>query len=314
MSILDKIAQEVSPDLPGMPWEELEEKFGMPRTELVLHVGGEGQSAETDGFFAYTQHLRDGYNRMQAVLDKCVMSFQVEDNPATSQNEVVLAVRAWDEVQNSVLSVGNVVLGALRMNVPTLDDGVTLEQEKFRAIVSSTQLMCLYGVVSHTQASMQLAQVASEDIVESADNLMKTMNGVVQLWDMGALDTLKKPTGSPPVVVQASGLGAIPAAVVIAIFATLAVGIIAWCVVAMTKQLEVNRQMKAICEDAVRRQDKFAMENCMELLKINSVSTDGGPFEAVSSLAKAVLWVGIGYLLFQIAKPVAAMLDRRRTA
>jgi hypothetical protein len=311
MSVLDSIAQEISPELPGIPWEQLEQKFGIPREEIVLHVT-ETASADASGFFAYSAILYDTYQRMEGILKQCVLTFQVEDNPATSQNEVVIAARALKSVQQSLNEVGTQVLSALRANAPVLSssDAVNLEQEKYRAVISSTQLTCLYGVLMHVKGSMQLAAVAPEDIVSSADQLCKTMNGIIQMWDLGALDTLKRQQlPVSPVVVQP--VGAIPAAIVVVVFATVAAGIIAWCVVSMTKQLEVNRQMKLICEDAIRRQDKHAMETCVELLKVNSVATGAGPWDGLDSIGKAVLFVGIGYVLIKLAGPVSKLLTKK---
>lgn len=311
MSVLNSIAEEISPDLPGIPWGELEQKFGIPREEVVLHVG-DNTSPDVSGFFAYTDVLRKTYDRMAEVLSKCILSFQVQDNPATSQNERVIAARALDSVEKGLIEVGDGILAALRANISILSesDAVNLEQEKFRAVISLTQISCLYGVVTHVNGGMQLAEVAPEDIVNSADELCKTMNGVIQLWDVGALNSLKREQ-LPPVVVQP--VGAIPAAVVVIIVATIAAAILAWCVVSMTKQLEVNRQMKLICEDAVRRQDKHALEVCAELLKVNTVATggEGGPMDWVATLGKAVLYVGIGYVLLKVAGPVSDMLSQK---
>lgn len=311
MSVLNSIAAEISPELPGIPWEDLEKKFGIPREEVVVHVG-ENTSPNVSGFFAYTEILRQTYGRMEEVLSKCILSFQVEDNPATSQNERVLAARALDSVEQGLSEVGDQILAALRANISVLadEDAVNLEQEKFRAVISVTQISCLYGLVTHVNGGMQLAKVAPEDIVNSADELCKTMNGVIQLWDVGALNSLKRDQ-LPPVVAQP--VGAIPAAVIVIIVATIAAAILAWCVVSMTKQLEVNRQMKLICEDAVRRQDKHALEVCAELLKVNTVATggEGGPMDWVAALGKAVLYVGIGYVLLKVAGPVSEMLSKK---
>jgi len=309
MSILQKIAQEISPDLPGMPWEDLENHLGMPREEIVRHVQESGDRTE-EGFFLYTKILQDKYAQFEAVLNQLVLTFQVEDNPGTSQNEVLLAVAAWKSVEKEVLDVGAATLRALKAKVQTLDKSLLLEQEKFRATISQTQLGCLYGVVVHSKGTMQVAKIAPEDIVESADNLMKTMNGIIKLWYLGAFNTLKRQTAIEPV-------GALPVvpAIVIAVSATAAVGIIAWCIVAMTKQTAVNLHMRAICEDAITSGDSQSKKDCIELLKINAVSTDGGPFaqltEGMSVIGKALLFAGIGYALFKFSKPVATLLEKR---
>ncbi len=313
MSILNSIAEEVSPDLPGIPWEQLEQKFGIPREEIVLHVT-QSTSPEESGFFAYTVVLHDTYKRMEALLNQCILTFQVEDNPATSENEKVIAAQAMSSVESSLTEVGGSVLSALKANVEVLSssDAVNLDQEKYRAVISASQIACLYGVLSHVRGSMQLAEVAPEDIVKNADDLCKTMNGIIHLWDLGALNTLKRnPTPTTPVITQP--VGALPVAVVVVIFATIAVGIIAWCVVSVIKQLEVNRQMKLICEDAVRRQDKHALEVCAELLKVNSVATggEGGPFDWIAVFGKAILYAGIGYVLIKVAGPVSEMLSKK---
>lgn len=313
MSVLNSIAEEISPDLPGIPWEQFEQRFGVPREEVVTHVGADPASS---GFTAYSNVLHDTYMRMSGLLDQCVLSFQVEDNPATSGNERVLASQALSSVERGLHEVGSTVLDALKANLSILPDDktVNLEQEKFRAVITTTQVSCLYGVISHVRGAMQLSSVAPEDIVKSADDLCKTMNGIIKLWDMGALNTIKRESiPGEPVIVKP--VGALPAAVIIAIVATAVAGIIAWCVVATTKQLEVNRQMKLICEDAVQRQDKHALEVCAELLKVNSVATSGddGPFGWVQGLGKAVLFVGVGYLLLKLAGPVSDMLSKDKS-
>ncbi len=311
MLVLNSIADEISPDLPGIPWEELEQRFGVPREEVVLHTGADAASS---GFIAYTQVLHDTYMRMSGLLDQCILSFQVHDNPATAANERVLAAQALTSVEKDLQEVGGSVLSALQANVDVLseDQAVNLEQEKFRAVISASQISCLYGVLSHVRGAMQLVSVAPEDIVKSADDLCKTMNGIIKLWDLGALNTLKREaTPVTPVVVKP--VGALPVAVVIVIVATVAAAIIAWCVVSMTKQLEVNRQMKMICEDAVRRQDKHALEVCADLLKVNSVATggEGGPFSWLETLGKAALFLGLGYVLLKVAGPVANLLEKK---
>lgn len=312
MSILQKVAQEISPDLPGMPWEDLENHLGMPREEIVRHVLESGDRTK-EGFFLYTKILQDKYAQFEAVLNQLVLTFQVEDNPGTSQDEVLLAVAAWKSVEKEVLDVGAATLRALKAKVPTLDQSLILEQEKFRATISQTQLGCLYGVVVHSKGTMQISKIAPEDIVESADNLMKTMNGIIKLWYLGAFNTLKRQSATDPAV------GALPIvpAIVIAVSATAAVGIIAWCIVAMTKQTAVNLHMRAICEDAITRDDIKAKKDCIELLKINAVSTDGGPLaqltEGISTIGKALLLAGIGYALFKFSKPVASLFERKQS-
>jgi hypothetical protein len=303
MSVLNSIADEISPDLPGIPWEELEQRFGVPREELVLHVGADAASS---GFTAYTSILHDTYMRMSSLLEQCILSFQVQDNPATSENERVLAAKALASVEKDMEDAGSRILSALQANIEVLSgsQAVNLEQEKFRAVISASQISCLYGVLSHVRGAMQLAQVAPEDIVDSADDLCKTMNGIIKLWDFGALNTLKR---------EASPVGAAPVAIIVVIAATMAAAIVAWCVVAVTKQLEVNRQMKLICEDAVKRQDKHALAVCEELLKVNSVATGGadGPFGWMETIGKAALFLGIGYVLLKVAGPVSDMLSKK---
>lgn len=313
MSVLISIAEEISPDLPGIPWEELEQRFGVPREEVVLHVGADAASS---GFTAYTSVLYDKYHRMAGLLEQCVMSFQVQDNPATSANERVIAAQALISVEQDLEEVGGSVLSALKANVDVLseNEAVNLEQEKFRAVISASQVSCLYGVLLHVKGAMQLSQVAPEDIVKNADELCKTMNGIIKLWDLGALNTLKREvTPATPVIVKP--VGALPVAVIVVIVATVAAAIIAWCVVSLTKQLAVNRQMKRICEDAVQRQDKHALKVCADLLKVNSVATGGeaGLFGWIEGLGRTALFVGIGYVLFKLAGPVSDMLSKRKS-
>lgn len=227
-TVTEKIAFEVSDQLGGVPWGQLEQELGIPREEIVYR-----------DLARYSKSLQDALAAAEVQLTDVVLSFQVKDDPATSADEVVLAMQAWQDVQQELSTVGSRVLEALRQDITMLDpdNALVVSTEHYRAVISSTYLSCLYGVLLHLKGMMQLSEVAPEDIVESADNLVKTLNGLTKLGEMGLLDPLKKK-------VQATS--GIPAGVAIAILVVLGIAIIAWCVVALTAQMEVNRNIRLL--------------------------------------------------------------------
>lgn len=298
--VIEKMAAEVSGQLGGIPWEQLEQRFGMPREELVYQVTGE----ET-GFSEYQKHITAALASAEEQLKDVVLSFQVEDDPATSEDEVVEAMKAWEKVQKELNTVGSQVLQALQDGVQKVqqENALVLPIEQYRAIISSTYVASLYGALIHVKGLMQLSDTAPEDIVESATNVTKTLNGLARLGEIGLLNPLKK---------NAQATAGIPAGVAIALLVVVGIGILAWCVVALTAQMEVNRNVRRICEDAERRNDKDAYNRCIELLKINNSAYQGGPFQPIEDLAKTLgqlaLFAGIGYAIFKFSGPVARKL------
>jgi len=182
------------------------------------------------------------------------------------------------------------------------EHALLVNRESLRAMISSTYLICLFGAVVHARAMLQLSDVAPEDIVESADNITKTLNGLAMLADMGVLDPLKRH--------GTASVGAISAGVIIAVVLVVAVAIIAWCAVAMTKQSVVNRNLRLICEEAIRRGDPKRLDECAELLRLSLVASKGGPIEdAAKSIGQAALMVAIAFAAFKLIPPIARVMS-----
>lgn len=320
-TLLEKIAAEVSPELGSVDWDALEAEFRMPRAEVVYHTGTAGQA--DGGLFAYQEYINAAYNRANASLANIRLTWQIEDNPATSENEIKLSMEAWEKVQKETVAIGDTVLHALRSNIQFLstDKEFVVEKELLRAMVSSTYMTCLYGAVAHAKGIMQLSDVAPEDIINSADSITKTFNALAQMADMGVLDPLKDsaaPAVTPPVateeVVSTQGLGAVPVAVVVAIAAVVGVGLIAWCIIEVVKQQATNRAIDLMCQEAVKSGEQADLDRCLELVKINKTSQQGGPLgDLAISLGQAALMIGVGYAIFMFAPIVVRILSDRQT-
>ena len=323
-SLLEKIAAEVSPDLGSVDWDALEAELRIPREEVVYHTGTPGQA--NGGLFKYQEYINEAYNRANASLANIRLTWQIEDNPATSENEIQLAMEAWEQVQNETVAIGDTVLHALRSNIEFLstDKEFVVEKELLRAMVSSTYLTCLYGAVAHAKGILQLSDVAPEDIIKSADSITKTFNALAQMADMGVLDPLKDasaPAVTNPaiateevVVDSTQGLGAVPVAVVVAIAAVVGVGLIAWCIIEVVKQQATNRAIDLMCKEAVKSGEQADLDRCLELVKINKTSQNGGPLgDFARSLGDAALMVAIGYGIFMFAPILVRMLSDRQT-
>lgn len=304
-SLIEKIALETGPTLEGVDWEALEREFGLPREEIVYDTSREPASAS--GWAKYQAYIQAAYQRANQSLDGVVLSWQIEDDPATSKSEVLAAMRAWESVQKETVTIGDAVLHGLRTNVDFLssENAFEVDREKLRAMISSTYMVCLFGAVAHARAIMQLSDVAPEDIIDSADNITKTFNALADLADMGVLDPLKR-EASEPAGTQLTPLGAVPVAVVVAIIAVVAVGIIAWCIVAVMKQIETNRAIRALCADAATGSEEDK-ERCAELVKLNLTSSQGGPLDNLAkSIGEAALMIGISYAVIMVVVPFLA--------
>jgi hypothetical protein len=135
--------------------------------------------------------------------------------------------------------------------------------------------------------------------------------------ELGVLDPLKDPATSSAAAseeVATQGLGAVPVAVVVAIAAVVGVGLIAWCIVEVIKQQATNRAIELICQEAVKTGDQADLDRCLELVKINKTSQNGGPLgDLAVSLGQAALMIGVGYAIFMVAPLVVRMLSDKQT-
>lgn len=317
-TLLEKIAAEVSPRLGGVDWDALEAELGIPREEVVYHTGA--PSSGEGGLFLYQKYIKAAFDRANASLKDIRLTWQIEDDPATSENEVVEAMEAWDKTKQEAVTIGDSVLHALRSNIEVLsgDNAFEIVKEDLRAMVSSTYMTCLYGALAHAKGVMQLSDVAPEDIVNSADSITKTFNAIADMADMGVLNPLKDTPAAPSpsseeVVVQ--GTGAVPVAILVVIGAVVGVALIVWCIVEVIKQQALNRTIQLVCEDAVKSGDEGAKDRCLELIKINKTSQNGGPLgDLALSLGQAALMVGISYAVFWVIPPLVRAFNGKRRA
>ena len=319
MTLLEKIAAEVSPDLGGVDWDALELQLGIPREEVVYHTA---ENTDGSGVFLYQAYIKQAFDRAEIALSDVQLTWQVEADPATAEDDIALSMEAWKKVKEETISIGDNVLHALRTNIEFLSGNNAFEMNKelLRAMISSTYMTNLYGALAHAKAMMQLSDVAPEDIINSADNITKTFNALAMMANMGVLNPLKRtPAVKPPpetvtedVVIE--GTSGVPVAVLIVIGAVLAIGLIAWCIVEVIKQQATNRAIQLVCEDAVRSGDEDAQSRCIELVKLNKTAQNGGPLgDLALSLGQAALMVGISYAAFMLIPPLARMFKRRES-
>lgn len=305
-SILE-LASKVNVELGGVDWTSLEAKLGIPREEIVYHTGEE---VSDSGFAMYLQYLQAAHARAKKALEDSgiVLSWQVTEDPNTSEKEVVEAMRAWDAVQRETVDVSDIVLAAIDSNVALLstDDSFRIERERLRAMVSSVYMVSLYGSVGHKEVIMQSASVAPEDIVESADIIVKSFNALTHLVESGSLNSLKKPLDA---------LGVAPATVMVVISVVVAVCVIAWCIVAVTKQIKVNKAIEQLCTEAVRTGSSKDKARCSALVEMNLTATEGGPSIAPLVDLKGILIAGAVLAgLVILGPPLVRSLDSRRAA
>lgn len=302
-----KLASKVEAELGGVNWAELEVKLNIPREEVVYHTGAE---VSDSGAFMYWHYIDVAYLRAKQALtdNQIVLSWDVTDNPATEENEVVLASKAWDAIQRETVDVAGVTMGAIEQGVSFLDPSkaMLVDREKLRAMVSSIFMVSLYGSVAHKQVVMQHANVAPEDIIESADEIVKSFNAITRLVEVGALNPLRKETAT-------AGLGLAPGVIVtIAVLAVVAICIIAWCIVATTKQIKVNKAIEQMCTEAARTGSEKDKERCSALVEMNLTATEGGPsIPPLGDLKNMVIASAVIAGLVILGPPLVKAFERR---
>lgn len=292
LSILDRIAAKIEPELGGIDWVALEKRFNIPREEIVYHTGVE---VSDSGFAAYQEYIKAAHDKCWAAVSTLTMTWDVKDDPSTVENEQVLAVKAWDQLEREVIDLKDVVLEALESQVAFLsqEDALLMDKERLRAVVSQIYTVALYGAVSHKNLLMQMANVAPEDIVDNANDITRSFNALTKLVDTGVLNSLKKEQSAT------QGLGALPV-VVVAILLVAGVAIIVWCILAIVKQIEVNKAIKLMCAEAARTGSKEDKERCSHLVEMSLMATSGGPGSVgnpldnlKNTLGGGVLWIGL---------------------
>lgn len=303
-TVIEQIANQAAEALPGVDWEALEERFGMPREQLVFDVGTPGKQApEETGAFAYDVFIKAALARAEVQLSQIVLTSQVKDDPATRENEVVVSMHAWEEVQHEAVTVGNVVLRAFQAGQDFLSqsNSFVVPLEAYRAIVTSTYITCLYGAVVHARKLMQLEDFSGEEIVASAENVTQTLNALAMLGEMGALNPLKP---------KATGVTA-PAVITVAIASVLAIGLICFAIVTVQEEQNRNQLIRLFCEDSVRRGE--SVDRCKELMELNDLGHRGGPVAlAAEKIGSTSVKVGLVLLALLVVPKLVNIYTKRR--
>ena len=303
MSTLNDIANYVAENvIPGIDWEALEAKWGIPREEVVYHLDPSTEAAD-GGMFDYIDQILAAKDRAEAQINQIQLSFQVEDNPATAENELQEALVAYKAVRSGVTDVGRSLLQSLEEGAAQVIAGEELHMSRndYRAFITNMWVTALYGAVAHAEALMQLEDVAPEDIVESADLVCRALNGLAMLGEEGALDPLKP---------QAAGAVPIGVVVALSVAGVIAVGIIAWMVIAIQKQGSFNKIADLVCTDALVGGDPERLKRCERLAAMNKVALNP-PDEPFKGLAMAALMISGAYVLFLSAPHIAKMLGAK---
>lgn len=298
MGALKDIADFVSDKvLPGIDWEALEAKWGMPREELVYHVTSPvNGEAPAGGFFDYVDQIVAAQKRAEGQLAKIQLSFQVEDDPATEANEVALSMESYAAARDGVSGIQQQLRRALEGGIATLASGRELQMplEAYRGFLTYFYVASLYGAVAHAQGLLQLQDVAPEDIVASADDICRAFQAIAQLGEVGGLSVLEPPAVG---VVQ---VGVIVGVVVVSVAVA---SLIAWAVVSVVDITGRNKLVAQACADAAASGDPKRLEHCEKLSKINAEVAKSQP-NPFSALQTTVLMIGGVYLLFMVAPHV----------
>lgn len=272
-TLLEKIAEQVAPRIPGVNWQVLEAEFGLPREQLV-YQSDVNKEPEDTGIFAYGRYISDALARAQVQLQKVQLSYQVKDNPDTAEDELALTMEAWNEVQQEALSIGDVVLKALKLGEASvgLNNRFIVHREAYRAAITATYVICLYSAVVHAKKIMQFENISGAEIVRSADDTAKTLNALALLGELGALDVLKPP----------EGVSGAPVVITVAIASAFIIGVVCYTVVTTRRLSDYNKQIEIICELAAESGNQEAIERCTGLVEMHVTSREGGPIAATA--------------------------------
>lgn len=304
-SLVEKIAAQIAAKLPGIDWESLEQQFGMPREELVYHNDVTRPPDDT-GIFAYDKSIRFALARADIQMSKISLSYQVTDSPDTIDNEVSLAMRAWDRVQASAVDVGDLALKSIKLGFRDIYDEkeAIVKVEDYRAIITSTYLTCLYGALIHFKKLMQFEDFDSLVIVDHADTIVRTLNALSTLGEMEALSVLApQATGAAPVVMT-----------VIAISSAFVIGVICYAAVSMQEVSRYNDLVEVVCQEAIKTGDAAAVARCGDLIKLNKAGVVGPVVSTAKSLADATNTIAIALIALMVTPTVISFFRKKKTS
>ena len=289
---IKKLAATFGPNIKGIPWAKLQQETGMPADAIVTTLADKQ---------IYQREMEEAQGFAEHVIEDIDLPWDLTTSESLS---------AWKEVKNETGVVGRKALEALNTagvdGVLSDEDAFHMTVSQLKAIVASTYMTAMYGLVLHKKLIMQKMGASPAEIGEHAEQVTKAFNTLVYLSQKGGLNPIKKgPIGwlekyrqllEPSTSTQ--GLGAIQVAVPVVvgrvIVAVAIVGAIAWVMVANTQISTINKAMDKFC---VPDGSPEQIHACLELAKMNKVALDSGPPLGLDTIAKYALLGGGLYLL-----------------
>ncbi len=301
---IEKLARAMDPVLSGVDWDKLTKLFNLTPEEIVYNV--EDKSHGDVPVWQYQTDMKAAYAKAKSYVDQINLPWEIGTTDA---------LLAWNKVKDAAVGPSESALKAMdsKISVLPIANAFHISSNDLSATVASMYISSMYSLVMHQNLILQRNLVDAHEIVDNADDITKAFNAISYLFESGALDALKKN--------QVKGLGLpVIVGVIIVIAAVAAIGAIAWTMVATKKIASFNKQMDAVCGEAIKTKDKDLLDACLKLADMSKVATDGGPtnFGPMGEIQK-LLWAGLGAYLIFLAAPyavpaVARALEKRKPA
>jgi len=293
---LSDIAEHARGYIQYLDWDAVMEKTGVETREDAV----------------YTMAYRD---EMEALADKALGIRKKLDLTWDVPTEDALV--AWEACKQSLISKEGLFWDAVGANQKWLSDDVVMDTEVWRATVSRIYMTAMTAVMAHVNIMLQMdGRATPREIVDSANAAYAQLSAFCLLWDLGALNPLKKSSPTQvPGPTSVSGLGivwtpAVLTAVVVA--AVLIVAVISYAVVMNSKNEAAAAIAADICRTAAQEPDPATRE---QLLKA-CVSLAAVPEDPASNILKTVGVVlaigGVVYAGVLLAPYLASSLRKAR--
>lgn len=296
MSIIEKLAETISPDIPGIDWNKIVADTGATPAQIVSDITLTTDGKTPAGIWMYQDQMDKAYLRATAAVEKLDMPWDLG---------TVESMKAWDAAKNQTLGMGEMALAGLKQSIEALlpiTSGLRLSKEDFRAIIASTYLTAVYGFLLHRRLTFQHMHEDPAKIIEHAESVTKAFNLIDYLFQDGTLEPLKKQAvgGIPPIV-----------AGIIVILSVAVIAAVAWAMIANKKISATNRTMDKLCEKAIATKDPNLLAGCVELSKQNQVALNSGPSGFGGDIFKWVVGGVAVYLLVMMGPPIARAMESK---
>lgn len=228
-------------------------KFGLQGIDWTT-LASQGRSSVWDRDYI-TQYMVPAQARMNAAIAGIDLDFG--GDPQNLQQSYSISYDLLNGLANTVLPLFNLPDPAL------VTTEVQISREAIRYLIAHASAAANYGLLVHSDETIQHSGMSDADIATHANTVVGTMNALTMLDSLKFYDALDLRDTSA----STSGLGIAPlVAVLIAVVAIAALALVAWVIVSLVDLTKKNAIVAQTCQAATASGDAAVTQQCIATL------------------------------------------------